>query len=435
MLSLFLALSADLGALQDADEKFQRRLTPVVQVCELSSPAVVFIQTAGNKVVGQDFFGRLIAQRFSGSGSGVVVKKQGFIITNYHVVKDAKTITVSFDQQFDTEEYKADLVSFVEQEDLALLKITRDKEFPTIPLGTSSDLMLGETVVAIGNPVGQTNTATQGIISGLHRNVQIPGAGLEFGDLIQTDASINFGNSGGPLLNINGELIGINSAMNVQAQNIGFAIPVDRVKRVLKDRLLSTDAARTWLGFEVESGDHLQVAKVIPGGPAAQAGIKPGDCIVAVNGQPVMSNEEYRLARIALPPDNDVELKIERSGATRRVRLKTWDNTEGILFQRLGIRVQDGAVGRSNMVRVSEVQSEGSADRIGLKSGDVFSGVRVLKNGRWRAFRVRSGDDLAGFLMTEVPAGSEVEIEIYRDLDQNGRFESDELHRGTLTIP
>src|SRR6185503_6834892 len=123
-----------------------------------------------------------------------------------------------------------------------------------------------------------------------------------FDDLIQTDASINFGNSGGPLLNINGDLIGINSAINAQAQNIGFAIPVDKVKSVLDEQLLSPDTASSWFGFEVESGDHLQVAKVVAGSPAADAGLKPGDCIVSLDGKPVTDQDSYRLARITLPP-------------------------------------------------------------------------------------------------------------------------------------
>lgn len=241
-----------------AEERYRRRITPITQVVDSATPAVVYIVTEG-QTVASDFFGRLIPQRFSGSGSGVVILKEGFIITNYHVVEKASPggIKVSFDKRYDETEYEAELVSWVKQEDLALLRIRGERDFPTVPMGTSSDLMIGETVVAIGSPYGQTHTVSSGIISGLHRNVDIPNAGLRFGDLIQTDASINFGNSGGPLLNINGELIGINSAVNSQAQNIGFAIPVDRVKAVIEEQLTPT-----WLGFEVEPGDHLKVASV-----------------------------------------------------------------------------------------------------------------------------------------------------------------------------
>src|SRR5258706_5681965 len=256
-----------------AEEKYRRRVTPVVQVVEAASPAVVYIQTEQYQDV-QDWWGRVFSRKVGvGAGSGVVIMKEGFIITNSHVVEGATNITVSFDKRFDENEYKAEVISAVQQEDLALLRIRGERDFPTIPMGTSSDLMIGEPVIAIGNPYGQTHTVSEGIISGLHRNVDIPSNRLHFDDLIQTDASINFGNSGGPVLNINGELIGINSAMNAQAQNIGFALPVDRVKAVLEEELMPT-----WLGFDVEPGDHLKVQNVVAGGPAAPAGLKQGDC-------------------------------------------------------------------------------------------------------------------------------------------------------------
>ena len=275
LLPLFLALTPvqSLHPTTDSDEMRKRRITPTVTVVQAASPAVVYIQTGATRPV-RDIFGRIFSKEYGGAGSGVVIRKEGFIITNYHVVRNADRITVNFDKAFDETDYKATVVSFVEDEDLALLKIQGTRAFPTIPLGRSNDLMAGETVVAIGNPYGQTITVTQGIISGLHRNVPIPqenGRVLEFPDLIQTDASINPGNSGGPLLNLNGELIGINTAMNIQAQNIGWAIPVDRVRSVLENQLLSPETAPAWLGFEIEPGDHLCIAKVIPGSPAARS--------------------------------------------------------------------------------------------------------------------------------------------------------------------
>jgi serine protease Do len=433
--ALLSVLTAALPPQQDftAEEKRKRRITPVVQVGELASPAVVYIQTDGYKNV-QDFFGRVFPQRFSGAGSGVVIMKEGFIITNYHVVRDAKRIVVTFDKRYDDQEYVATPVSYSESEDLALIKISRSRDFPTIALGTSSDLMLGEPVVAIGNPYGQTHTLTEGVVSGLHRNVQIPGAGLEFGDLIQTSAAINPGNSGGPLLNINGELIGINSAMNVQAQSIGFAIPVDRVKAVLQDQFLAPDTGPTWLGFEVEPGDHLQIARVVPGSPAAQAGLEPGDCIVSVEGRPVARQEEYRLARIGLPPQRTVELQVDRHGSTRRVQMLPWDKVDGILFERLGIKVEVVDYGRSHLVRITDIRPRGPAADLGLQAGDLVDAMRiVLHNGQRKTVRVDSRESLAE-LVTLVPEGTPVEIEVYRDLNENQRFERDELLRGSLTV-
>jgi len=412
------------------EEKYKRRVTPIVEVVEGASPAVVYIQTEQYRDV-QDWWGRVFSMKTgAGAGSGVVIMKEGFIITNNHVVEGARTIKVSFDKRYDENEYEAEVISAVKQEDLALLRIRGEREFPTIPLGTSSDLMIGETVIAIGNPYGQTHTVSEGIISGLHRNVDIPGNGLHFDDLIQTDASINFGNSGGPLLNINGELIGINSAMNAQAQNIGFALPVDRVKSVLEEELMPT-----WLGFDVESGDHLKVQDVIAGGPAAQAGLKEGDCIVSLNHRPVVKQEDYRLARVGLANLQEVEIQVERGGKVRSMRLKVWDRPNGILFERMGMKGEKIGLGNGTYVRVTEVQAEGPADKVGLKAGDVIDAVRpnAQIGNRQRALMVGSPEQLA-WLLSELPPKSEVYLDIYRDLDGNKRYSQDELHRGLVIL-
>jgi serine protease Do len=445
LIAASLALLLVQGIPSDLRERFQRRVTPEVEVVQKCKPAVVFIRTNGTVPIGRDWFGRLHRRDFTGSGSGVVVNKQGFVITNYHVVKNAESITLTFAQEFDEHVYEADLVSFVAEEDLALLKIEPSRpgqEFPTVALGTSADLMLGERVIAIGNPYGQTHTVSQGIISGLHRDVPIPSEGLKFDDLIQTDAAINSGNSGGPLLNINGELIGINSAMNVQAQNIGFAIPVDRVKQVMQYRLTSPEAARTWLGFEVE---NLQISRVVPGSPADAAGLKPGDCIVALAGQKIASNEDYRLARIALAPREQngapvkVDLKYERGGRARSASLEPWEAADGMVFQRLGLRTEAIQSGAGPFVRVLGVQENGPAAALGLEVGDIFTAIRVLSTTAGRnasitpAYRIRTKDDLAE-LLTPLPAGTKIELEICRDLNGDDRFVRDELHRGTLSV-
>jgi serine protease Do len=432
LLSLSAALPPQLQA--SADEKYRRRITPIVEVVDAAAPAVVYIHTDLGVKHSRDLFGRIFSQQLSGQGSGVVILKEGFIITNYHVVKGAQRIQVTFDKRFDEQEYPAQLVSFVEQEDLALLKITRARDFPTIPLGTSSDLMVGETVVAIGNPYGQMHTATDGIISGLHRDVEIPSASLDFSDLIQTSASIDPGNSGGPLLNINGELIGINSAMNVQAKNMGFAIPVDRVKAVLEDQLLSPDTAPTWLGFDVEPGDHLQIAKVVPGSPASVAGLRPGDCIVEVGGRPVSRQDDYRLARVGLPPQREIELRIERSGVTRKVHLTPWDKVDGILFENLGLKVERVAIDRSAYIRVADVRPGGTAAELGLQPGDLLDGMRIFEGtSRSQTLRIDSREKLAQ-LVSMLPSGSSIEVDIYRDLDGDDRYEREELHRGSLRV-
>jgi S1-C subfamily serine protease len=274
---------------------------------------------------------------------------------------------------------------------------------------------------------------SQGIISGLHRNVKIPELGYEFGDLIQTDASINFGNSGGPLLNINGEMIGLNSAINVDAQNIGFAIPVDRIKGVLQDQLLSPDTAAAWLGFDVEPGDHLQIARVVPGSPASQAGIKPGDCVVAIDGRPVTKQDDYRLARIAVSPQLSVDLEVERSGATRKFRLKAWDKTDLLLFEHLGFRVET-STRRPRYLRVSDLRPQGPGELIGVQTGDLFNAIRpILKGRNIPSLYVNSREQLAA-LVSQLPAGTEIELEVLRNAAGDRVREHDEVLQGTLTV-
>ncbi|MFN0008375.1 MAG: trypsin-like peptidase domain-containing protein [Planctomycetota bacterium] len=418
----------------DLDEQRKNRITPIVSVVQAARPAVVYIQTGATRR-GRDIWGRIVAQEVSGAGSGVVIRKEGFIITNYHVIRNAERITVSFDKEFDDKEYNATVVSFVEEEDLALLKIQGSRPFPIIPLGRSGDLMMGETVVAVGNPYGQTITVTEGIISGLHRNVPVPqdrGRILEFPDLIQTDAAINPGNSGGPLVNLNGELIGISTAINAQAQNIGFAIPVDRVRSVLENQLLSPETAPAWLGFEIEPGDHLCVARVIPGSPAALAGLKPGDCIVAMAGEKVVNQDEYRAARLGLAPWSGTELQIDRQGAKKKIELQPWDRDVGLLYERLGIQVETRPARQGSWLYVTNIRPDGPAADMGLEPGDLIDALRPRLRG-WRNLAVETREQLVN-LLTSLPGGTQIDVEILRDLDKDSSYSpQEERLRGTIT--
>jgi S1-C subfamily serine protease len=439
LLALALVQGKALTQASDADEMRNRRVTPIVRVYQAAAPAVCFIQSSGvRSETVQDFFGQIFQQkhRFGVSGSGVVIRKEGFIITNYHVVRDAKEILVSFGSEYDEQTYKASVISFVEKEDLALIKIQRDREFETIPLGKSTDLMPGETAIAIGNPYGQTISVNAGIISGLHRNVPIPqpdGHVVEFPEMIQTDAAINSGNSGGPLLNINGELIGINTAMNNQAQNIGFAIPVDRVRSVLENQLLSPETAPAWLGFEIEPGDHLCIARVVPGSPAAKAGLKPGDCIVSVAGENVVNQDEYRLARVNLAPLQAAELQIESKGTKRRVKLQPWEREDGILFERFGARIDTQMMRQGVWVRVREVRPGGPAAVLGLQPGDLIDALRPRSGSRMSGQYVNNPESLAG-LISALPKGTEIDMDVLRDENRDGNYTPDERLRGVLTL-
>ncbi len=417
----------------------QNRITPIVEVIRRTRPAVVSIQT--NPASGAP---RTLEMLFRGgrgggaSGSGAVLFEDGYIVTNFHVVsgvaQDQGRIVVRFDPADDPEPYEARLISFVEEEDLALIKIDGAKPFPTIPL-CASDPILGETVIAIGNPFGQSHTVSTGIISGLHRDIQA--SGRVFQNLIQTDASINPGNSGGPLLNVNGEIIGLNTAMNVAAENIGFAIPVDRIRRVLKDELLSISKARTWLGYALEP-EGVVVREVWPDGPAAAAGLQSGDRLLSFNGKEVEDRQGYQLARLAVEPGADVSVAIERGRKRLELQVKAWNFVDGFLFERTGMTVEPIFLGRGawgeQLIHVTRVQKQGPAEVLGLRVGDV---IRAVRPQGWRPSKLKNGEDFA-FLILRLEPGIELEVEIWRDEDGDGYYERDaeysEVFTGVLPL-
>jgi serine protease Do len=384
----------------------------------------------------------------------VVVREEGFIVTNYHVVRGAQAIEVSFSD--DPNRYPAKLVSYVQAEDLALLQIdqslpptvrkdrvpTADLEglrpaslraFPTVKLGTSSDLWPGERVVAIGNPHGQEHTVSTGIISGLHRNVPIQEEGLNFSDLIQTDASINFGNSGGPLLNIRGELIGINTAMNQQAENIGFAIPVDRVLEVLHD-VLFPQARMSWMGFDLKGGDSLTVDRVWGGGPAAGAGICEGDRIVAIGERQIGNEDDYLLATLEVPPNQPVTVRYARGSRTLEASFEPWDKFDGTLWERLGLTVREATFRRDQWLLVDKIREGGPAEQTGLRFGDLIPVVEAQRPGVPSVARVVQDRRSLAQIVQELEVGTSLGLDVYRDEDGDRAFEPEERYTGTLVI-
>lgn len=429
LLSLSLLPAQDL-TIEENYELLQsvERVTPVVRVVEAVTPAVVYVETEYTQR-GSNLWGPF-ERTFAGSGSGVVVHADGYIVTNYHVVRGARTIWVTFDR--DPVRHPAQLVSFVPKEDLALLKITDPGPYPVVRLGTSSDLWPGERVVAIGNPQGQTHTVSSGIISGLHRDVQIGEPRLEFSDLIQTDASINQGNSGGPLLNIRGELIGINTAMNTRAENIGFAIPVDRVRDVLTD-ILFPQARKSWLGFELAEGGPLVVERVWADSPAALAGICEGDRILALGDQTVNTATEFLDATLVLQPKQRVPVLFQRGDERKRATIETWDKVDGLLFERLGVTMTEAFIEHGSWLLVDRVRSDGPGASLGLASGDLIPAIRP-RTGRPRTWRIDNRRTLAEILGLLEP-GVEIEIDVYRDDNGDRAFNFEEEHyKGLLKI-
>lgn len=256
----------------------------------------------------EEFFRRFFGERLppgerQSLGSGVIISSDGYIVTNNHMISNAKRITVRLAQPR-AEEYAATVVGTDELTDLALIKIAARRPLPTLRLGSSADLQIGEWLIAIGNPFGLDQTVTAGIVSGKGRVI---GAG-PYDDFIQTDASINPGNSGGPLLNLRGEVVGVSSAILSRAGGnigIGFAIPIDLVKSVVAQLKDSGKVTRGWLGVTVQavtadiapffSLDGLMgalISEVFTGGPAEAAGIRRGDVIISFNGIPIKESHE-----------------------------------------------------------------------------------------------------------------------------------------------
>ncbi len=249
-------------------------------------------------------------------GTGTIIDERGYILTNYHVVTDVRRIEVTLD---DGRQYTAEVVAYDAAADLAIIKIPATKSFPVIKLGTSADLMNGESVIALGNAFGYEQTVTRGIISALGRDVQVSDT-QSYDDLIQTDASINPGNSGGPLLNIDGEMIGVNVAVRAGAQGIGFAIPIDSALDVAA-KLLSVERIRnTSHGLVTKSGDDFEtpvrVSNVLPASPAAQLGIQTGDEIVSIGTVRVTRPLDVERAFLDLPAGQSVAVELRRGGQT-----------------------------------------------------------------------------------------------------------------------
>ncbi len=325
------------------------RVTPVVLAYRRARPSVVNISS--EKIVttsagpfGRDVFRDIFPSPFrrkvpvQSLGSGFIVHPAGYVVTNSHVVSRATKITVTLS---DNSKIAARVISADPDHDLAVLKIElpKGKSLPHLPLGRSDDLMVGETVIAIGNPMGLSNTVTTGIVSALNRELQFA-QGVKYSGLIQTDAPINPGSSGGPLLNVRGELVGINTAIRADAQNIGFAIPVDKLMELFPMLLNFERINRAVFGATVRqrhgsAGDELIVSAVRTGTPA-YGKLKVGDRLRALNGRALAQVSDFTCEMLALGAPAKAFLECERSGKTLQitVEVKAKPKPDGKLLAR-----------------------------------------------------------------------------------------------------
>jgi serine protease Do len=395
------------------------RRTPVVEVVERVRAAVVNIhseRTAQGLPNADNLAVAPSEHRVNGMGTGVIIDARGYIVTNYHVVEDVNLLRVRLN---DGSLYTATVVSRDNEGDLALLKIDAGRPLPTIPIGTARDLMVGETVIAIGNAYGYEHTVTVGVVSALQRDVNL-NKEVSYKSLIQTDASINPGNSGGPLLNINGEMVGINVAIRAGAQGISFAIPVDTMIVAVSDMLSVRKRNGLWHGMicrnrvraggaefkllssskeaKPESDVHtdptplkreLVVERVEASSPAATAGLQAGDVITRMGDQVVTSSLDLERALLDHNAGERVPLVLRRKGAEERAELtlqvieRTEPSPADLAWRRLGFRlkpVNAELVSRASPqlrggLAVSDVAPRSPAEKAGIQPGDILVGL------------------------------------------------------------
>jgi serine protease Do len=374
------------------------RRSLVVQAVERASPAVVNVST--EEVVErrgspfpfpqdpffEEFFREFAdprPRRFTRTslGSGVIVAADGTIVTNVHVVVRATRIHVTL---ADEREFDAKLVGADADSDIAVLRVATGEPLPFIALGTSDDLMIGESVIAIGNPFGLSHTVTTGVVSAVGRSLHEEDR--TYTDFIQTDASINPGNSGGPLLNVKGELIGINTAIYGKAQGIGFAIPVDRVRRVMHDLVSYGEVRRPWVGLVVQdltpqlarhfgTRKGVVVAEVEPDSPASRAGLARGDAITRVDGHDVHSRDEFEQRIQDHTEGQSIRLTRRREDGEDEVAVVAATfpaaRADELAWKLLGVGVVEGRDG----LEVKRVRPGSPAARIGVARGDRVLGL------------------------------------------------------------
>jgi len=405
--------SAAVARAQERDPEQQAaRVTPIVQVVRKVGPTVVNLY-ADLEIQG-GFFG---TQDAGSLGSGVIVHPSGLIVTNAHVITGnsrsarIKDVTVSYRPDWtssrdDMKKFKARVLGFDRTNDLALLQIQAPGPFPSAKLGTSSDLMIGETVVAVGNPLGREGSVTHGIVSATNRSLSSP-TGDQFDDLIQTDAPLNSGNSGGPLFNILGELIGINQAIAGdrqfgRAEGQGLALPVDRVRDLLGTEFNPADLLHVWLGLDLENGEGrgAVVRRIDRDGPGARAGIQTGDTVVKVGGYDVTDRTAFNLSVCSLDPGEAIPLVVLRDGRKREVSLQPV-SIDTAVRQRLGGKL----VLDSGYLVFADVDARGAAEKIGVRESDAL--VEIAGE------RVSSIQDVFDVLR-KIKAGDEAKVVLYR---------------------
>jgi Do/DeqQ family serine protease len=376
------------------DEELRR--DAVVRAVERARPTVVNVNTEEEVAVspfgtvGDPFFDRFFRDFFESAprrkvtsrslGSGVIVDPRGYILTNEHVIARASRVSVTL---ADERSFPAKIVGTDPDHDLAVIKVEAKDPLPAVETGDSDRLLIGERVIAIGNPFGLTHTVTTGVVSATRRSIRA-GRGRVYYDFIQTDAAINPGNSGGPLLDITGRMIGVNTAVYSEGMGIGFAIPATVARRIVDDLVRYGQVQSVWLGLAVreareetpEAGERphggLPVLRLAEGKAAARAGVEEGDLIVSVGGTPVRSAGEFHYHVGRRSAGETVVLGVRRGRKSLEIPVEAEQFTAkvaaDICWEWLGLSVKASRDG----IAVARVRGGGAAAGIGLQPGDLI---------------------------------------------------------------
>ncbi len=334
------------------------------KVASLVTPTVVFIEATivqermkmPNDDIhrgrgDQDIWDRFLpGRRMSVAGSGVIISQDGYILTNQHVIANADRGRVTVSLQ-DKRTYRARIIGQDPNTDLAVIKID-DENLPHITIGNSDQVEVGDWVLAVGNPFRLKSTVTAGIVSALGRNVDIINTPMRIESFIQTDAAINRGNSGGALVDVTGNLIGINTAIATETgvyEGYGFAIPINMAVKIAKDMIEFGEVKRAFLGVEIQSlsfdaaqnlglnqASGVLVSRVVKNGSADRAGIKPQDVILEVNGQVVNESHELQARIVLARPGEDVDLRVWSKGQEKRMKVRVVGNDDQSVRELLG---------------------------------------------------------------------------------------------------
>lgn len=378
------------------------RKTATVLAVQRALNSVANIHSEKTAKAKGELFSAQPGRKVNGMGTGIVIDERGYIITNHHVVDKVDSLRVTM---HDGSSYDAQVVSYDRAHDLALIKVNPTRPLQVMPFGTSSDLMLGETVIAVGNAFGYENTVTIGIVSSLSRDVEV-NEKQSYKNLIQTDASINPGNSGGPLVNLDGEAVGINVAIRAGAQRIGFAIPIDDARRVIAgllsiEQLNQTTHGLSTTDIKTERVRKLRVKSARPGSPAEKSGLETGDVVVKAGTVDVVDGADFERAMLGRKAGDEIEIVVRRDGKNQTLNLKLSalagattktvvrannpDSPSERAWRLFGIKLQKlhqrevGLVSpryRGGM-RVVSVRPNSSAAQNGISVGDILVGLHI----------------------------------------------------------